>query len=118
MSAIRQVAGTQIPSLDLAEAMHSHVATAFSVIIVIGVYSSAVVLLWTVTARLATQGRRYILITSVLAGTGVLIAIAISFNRLVNIVYVLNGYVGIGLLFLMFVKKFQERRLNQTLSPV
>jgi uncharacterized membrane protein YkvI len=76
---------------------------------VIGVYASAAVLLWTVIARLARQGSgRYTLLTFVLAGVGVLIAITISFSKLVNVVYVLNGYVGIFLLLLMFVKKFQE----------
>ena len=41
-----------------------------------------------------------------------MIAMVIPFSKLVNIVYVLNGYVGIFLLLLMFVKKFQERKAN------
>ncbi len=114
MSVIRQVAGTQIPSLYLAEAMHPSVATAFSVIIVLGVYSAAVPLLWTVVSRLARHGTmRYTVLTFGLAAAGVLIAIAIPFSKLVNVVYVLNGYVGIFLLLLMFIKKFQERKARQ-----
>ena len=117
MSVIHQVAGTQIPSLFLAEAMHPYVATAFSVIIVLGVYASAVPLLWTVIARLARQGtKRYVLTTFVLAGTGVLIATVVPFSELVNVVYVLNGYVGIFLLVLMFAKKFREKRAKRFFS--
>ena len=111
MSVIRQVAGVQIPSLFLAQAMHPAVATAFSIIIVVGVYAAAVPLLWTVVARLAKHGtKRYTAITFGLAAAGALIAMVIPFSKLVNIVYVLNGYVGIFLLLLMFVKKFQERK--------
>ena len=111
MSVIHQVAGAQIPSLYLAESLDPSVATAFSVIIVIGVYAAAVPLLWTVVARLAKQGtKRYVATTFFLALVGLLIAIAIPFSKLVNIVYVLNGYVGIFLLLLMFVKKFQGRK--------
>ena len=111
MSVIRQVAGVQIPSLFLAQAMHPAVATAFSIIIVVGVYAAAVPLLWTVVARLAKHGtKRYTAITFGLAAAGALIAMVIPFSKLVNIVYVLNGYVGIFLLLLMFAKKFQEKR--------
>ncbi len=111
MSVINQVVGVQIPSLFLAEAMHPSVATLFSVIIVLGVYSAAVPLLWTVVSRLAKHGtRRYVLTTFGLTILGLLIAIAIPFSKLVNIVYVLNGYVGIFLLILMFVKKIRLRK--------
>lgn len=110
MSVIEQVANTEIPSLYLAEAMHRHVATLFSVIIVLGVYSAAVPLLWTVVSRLAVHGTmRYRVLTFVLAAIGVAIAIDIPFSKLVNIVYVLNGYVGIFLLLLMIVKKLRDR---------
>ncbi len=111
MAVIRQVAGTQIPSLFLAEAMHPAVATLFSVIIVLGVYSAAVPLLWTVVARLAKQGtKRYVALTFGLTALGIVIAIAIPFAKLVNFVYVLNGYVGIFLLLLMIIKKFKGKR--------
>ncbi len=114
MSVVQQVAGAQVPSLFLAEAMHPHVATAFSVIIVLGVYSAAVPLLWTVVQRLAKHGtRRYALLTFGLSALGVVIAIAIPFAKLVNFVYVLNGYVGIFLLLLMLIKKYRGRKPNQ-----
>ena len=119
MSVLRQVVGVQIPSLYLAEAMHPYVANTFSVIIVLGVYSAAVPLLWTVVSRLARHGtRRYTVITFALAAAGVLIAIAIPFSKLVNIVYVLNGYVGIFLLLLMFIKKFRERKNRLQKRPM
>ena len=118
MSVLRQVAGVQIPSLFLAEAMHPYVANAFSVILVLGVYSAAVPLLWTVVSRLAKHGtRRYTVLTFALAAAGVLIAIAIPFSKLVNVVYVLNGYVGIFLLLLMLIKKFREKKADLQARP-
>ena len=110
MSVVWDVVGVQVPSLFLAEAMSPHMATVFSVIIVLGVYSAAVPLLWTVVQRLARQGtKKYVALTFGLAALGTVIAIAIPFAKLVNFVYVLNGYVGILLLILMIVKKFRSR---------
>ena len=115
MSVVTQVADVEIPSLFLAEAMHPSVATLFSVILVLGIYSAAVPLLWTVVSRLAQpKTKRYIVTTFGLAAIGLLIALSISFKELVNIVYVLNGYVGIFLLLLMFFKKFKERQARQS----
>ncbi|MBQ4133515.1 MAG: hypothetical protein IJD04_07280 [Desulfovibrionaceae bacterium] len=108
------VAGTQVPSLLLAEAMSPHMATVFSIIIVLGVYSAAVPLLWTVVQRLAKQGtKKYMGLTFGLAALGAVIAILIPFAKLVNFVYVLNGYVGIFLLILMIVKKFRNRAASR-----
>ena len=110
MAVVQKVVGLQVPSLYLAEAMHPSVATVFSVIIVLGVYSAAVPLLWTVVSRLGTQGtKRYTMLTFGLTVLGVLIAIAIPFAKLVNFVYVLNGYVGIFLLLLMIGKKIKVK---------
>lgn len=110
MSVVWDVVGVQVPSLYLAEAMSPYMATVFSVIIVLGVYSAAVPLLWTVVQRLATHGtKKYTLITFGLAALGTVIAIAIPFAKLVNFVYVLNGYVGILLLILMIVKKIRTK---------
>ena len=51
MANIEQVAGTMIPSLYLAANIHPLLATAFSVIIVAGIYTTAVPLLWSVSSR-------------------------------------------------------------------
>jgi uncharacterized membrane protein YkvI len=106
---IEQVNGTQIPSLYLAQNLHPIFATGFSLIIMAGIFTTAVPLLWTVVARFSkekTPGFRWL--TIVLAVLGTFIGLAVPFSRMVNIVYVINGYVGLLLLLLMFVKSIRR----------
>ena len=38
-----------------------------------------------------------------------MVGLAIPFDRLINVVYVINGYVGFALLFLMIAKDVRTR---------
>lgn len=109
---IGDVYQSQIPVLLLARRIHPFLAVIFSLTIFLGIYTTAVPLLWNVCARFAKErSRNYQLITLVLGIIGAVIGLTIDFSSLVNVVYVLNGYVGfifIGFLAYRFVK----RRIN------
>lgn len=95
MGNISALQGSQVPMLVLAEQLHPAVATAFAMIVSLGIYTASVPLLWTATARVAgerTRRSRYAVLVAALAGA--VMAMTLSFDRLVNIVYVLCGYVG------------------------
>ena len=110
MANIEQVAGTMIPSLYLAANIHPLLATAFSVIIVAGIYTTAVPLLWSVSSRfLDEKSTKFKILTVVLAIIGVFVGLKVPFNKLVNVVYVINGYVGILLLAMMIVKTLRRK---------
>lgn len=103
------VAGTQIPSLVLAEGISPFLAAVFTVIVVAGIYTTAVPLLWTVTSRLTPDGTpRFRTVTCVLAVIGTLVGLLIPFSKLVNVVYVLIGYLGFILLGFMLVKQLRS----------
>lgn len=105
MSNIEQVAGSMIPSLILAANIHPLMAIAFTLLVSVGIYTTAVPLLWTVVVRVTEENtRRFQILTFVLAVIGVIIGLKVPFDRLVNIIYVINGYVGILLLAFMIVK--------------
>jgi uncharacterized membrane protein YkvI len=102
---IEMVAGTQIPMLVLASDAAPWLATGFAVIILAGIYTTAVPLLWTVSSRFFTDKTRpYKYLTLGLAALGTVIGLILPFDQMVNIVYVINGYVGILLLVLMIVR--------------
>jgi uncharacterized membrane protein YkvI len=102
---IEAVAGTQIPMLVLAADAAPWLAAGFAVIIMAGIYTTAVPLLWTVSSRFfADDTRPYKYLTLGLAVVGTLIGLVLPFDQMVNIVYVINGYVGILLLVLMIVR--------------
>lgn len=111
MAHIQAVAGTMVPSLYLAGNIHPWLAIFFSLIIVLGIYTTAVPLLWSVSSRFAAdKTHKFRVLTIALAFIGTFIGLVIPFNKLVNIVYVLNGYVGFLLIFLMLYKNFQRMR--------
>lgn len=102
---ITRVAGTEIPMLVLAKDISPVLASGISVMILAGIYTTAVPLLWTVSSRFfADRSPRFKTSTVALAALGTVIGLALPFSQMVNLVYVINGYVGIALLVLMLVK--------------
>lgn len=107
---IEQLAGSMVPSLILAGNINSTLAIIFSFIVVAGIYTTAVPLLWQVVARFSEEKtNKFRILTVVLAAIGVFIGLKVPFDRLVNIIYVINGYVGIILLGFMLVKTIRVR---------
>lgn len=110
---IDSVAGTEIPSLILASNISAALGMVFTVIVVAGIYTTAVPLLWTVVNHLADDGtKRFRLSTCLLAAVGTFIALFISFSSLVNVVYVLIGYLGFILIAFMAAKQLKGLKKN------
>lgn len=100
-----RVFDAEIPMLVLAGDLGPWVAAAISVMILAGIYTTAIPLLWTVAARFFDdKTKKFKYLTIALAVLGTIIGLVLPFSQMVNIVYVINGYVGILLLVLMLVK--------------
>ncbi len=113
---ITDVAGTQIPALVLSLYIHPVFSTVFAVIILAGIYTTAVPLLWQTSSRFAKEGsKKFRIATIILAVIGCFIGLVLPFDRLVNFIYVINGYVGILLLFFIIVKDIRNH-LNKNKS--
>ncbi len=101
---IERVAGMQIPMLVLAADIAPFIASLISLMILAGIYTTAIPLLWTVSSRFFSDGtKKYKYLTVLLALVGTVIGLWLPFDEMVNIVYVLNGYVGAVLLAIMVV---------------
>lgn len=99
---IERVNGTEIPMLVLAGDVSPALAAGISVMILAGIYTTAIPLLWTVSSRFfADRTPRFKGLTLALAAVGTVIGLVLPFSQMVNIVYVVNGYVGILMLVLM-----------------
>jgi uncharacterized membrane protein YkvI len=102
---IARVNGTEIPMLVLASDLSPVLAAGISGMILAGIYTTAVPLLWTVSSRFYAEERPgFKNLTLALAAVGTVVGLLIPFSQMVNIVYVVNGYVGVLLLVLMLVK--------------
>lgn len=110
---LAEVYQAEVPMLVLAEHIHPALAAIVSAMVFAGIMTTAVPLLWTVSSRFLEEGTsQFKLATVGLALLGTIIGLLIPFSAMVNVVYVVNGYVGILLLVLMIVKtvtRFSKR---------
>lgn len=106
---IVHLGGTQIPALILAREIHPIFGTLFSITILLGIFTTAVPLLWTVVSKFAKEGTgKYRGLTITLAAVAWLIAMFLQFDALVNVVYVLNGYVGFIMIIIMLYRTIRR----------
>lgn len=97
-------AEADIPALVLAKQISPMLAQIFAFIICLGIYTSAVPLLWTAVRKIAQEGTRGYRIISVIGGIfGCFIACFVPYKGLINVIYGLNGYLGFILVFFMLV---------------
>lgn len=95
----------QIPNLYLASQLWAPLAYLFGILIFAAIYTTACPLLWTASSRFSSEGTsKFRIITAVFAVIGVLIALFIPFNVLMNYIYVINGYLGFIVLAIMIIK--------------
>lgn len=100
---IHKTAVVDVPALYLAKAIAPWFAVSFSLIILIGGYTSAVPLLWTVVSSIADEKTMTYKIVTILMGViATFFAYYVPYKSLLNILYGLNGYVG-GILVIMMV---------------
>ena len=93
-----------IPTLVLANRMNPAFGLLFAAVIFVGIYTSAVPLLWTGVKRIAVEGSsRYKLVVVFGGVIGCIIACLIPYAPLLNVLYGLNGYLGFVLMAFMLV---------------
>lgn len=109
MANIEFVAGSMVPTLKMADSIHPAFATIFSVIVLAGIYTTAVPLLWQASARF-TDGKsmKFKVLTLVLMVIGVFVGLKVPFDQLVNVIYVISGYVGFILLLFMVISTYKR----------
>ena len=84
-----------VPVLELAENIHPAVALVFSVIVFLGIYSTAVPMLWSVVRRFAEdRTNRSVILAAVLTAAGLALGMT-DFKTLVNTIYPFSGYAGL-----------------------
>ena len=98
-----------IPNLILANSIVPIFSKIFAIVVFAGIYTTAVPLLYNPSSRFAKEGTpAFKILTVVLAMVGLLVGLFLDFRVLVNIIYVLNGYVGAVLILFMLWKNFKD----------
>ena len=98
-----------IPNLILAERIWPPFAGIFALVVFAGIYTTAVPLLMNPVNRFAKEGTaRYRILTIALGLVGLVVGLFVPFRVLVNVLYVINGYLGALLLIFMVVTNILE----------
>ena len=105
---VELVKNAQIPNLVLVDKLIPVFAPIFAIVVFLAIYTTSVPLLWTATSRFAKEkSKTFYILTLTLAPVAYFIAWKIPFNKLLNVVYVVNGYAGIVLLGFIIVKNIK-----------
>ena len=106
LAQIDRLADTQIPNLVIATQLWAPLGHVFGIFIFAAIYTSACPLLWTSVSRFSDEGTsRFKILTVTFAIVALLIAMYVPYNKLLNGIYVLNGYIGFLILVVMLVKR-------------
>ena len=91
---LSEVAGAQIPTLILARKISPTLAIIYTLIVVTEIYTTAGPLLWTPVKRFAPdeKSNRYRMLLLVLGVIGTFVGLKVPFDKLINVIYVINGY--------------------------
>ncbi len=110
-----------IPALTLANNIHPALAGIFVFILLAGIYSTAIPLLWVVCRRVATEHTRRYNLTCAGAVAAAVILSHLPFTDLVGIVYPYTGYMGVIVMGFMLAKqaavRFKKARGQKRETP-
>ena len=94
-----------IPNLILAAKIWKPFSAIFALVVFAGIYTTAVPLLYNPAVCFSKEGTlQFKILTISLALIGLVVGLFLDFRTLVNIIYVLNGYVGAVLIVFMLWK--------------
>ena len=103
-----------IPNLILAMEIWKPFSAIFAIVVFAGIYTTAVPLLYNPAARFAKEGTsQFKILTIVLGIIGLIVGLFLPFRVLVNVIYVLNGYVGAVLILFMIWKNIKDFRAKR-----
>lgn len=106
---IQNVFNLSVPTLALAKQIAPFIAVIFSVIIICGIYTTAVPMLWGVVRTFAEdRTKKSVIIALVLTVVGLLLGMT-DFKVLVNIIYPFSGYAGVALLIVTGIREIQDK---------
>jgi uncharacterized membrane protein YkvI len=116
---IGEVYDKQIPSLVIASKSTPLVASLFAVLMLMGIYSATVTMLWTAVNRITRKEKssKY-RVTAVIMIIFSYIGGHLQFGTMVGIVYPAIGYMGLVLIAgMVYTKIFKQEMVSRTVQP-
>ncbi len=113
LSTIKETGTLAIPTLHLADNISPIVGVVFSIVLILGIFSTAAPMTWTVCDRIVKEGTKKAKIVAAVVVLLAFIGGQLPFGTLVGIIYPYTGYLGI-LLFICLagykIKNFLNKK--------
>lgn len=103
-----------IPTLYLAKKISYSIGAAFSVILILGIFSSCAAMMWTISGKIFPADVRKNRIAAVVVAIGTFILSMFRFTRLVNVFYPFVGYMGLLFVGCVLYKGIKNQRRMKT----
>lgn len=113
MADIKNVYTTEIPTLYMADKISPLVGTMFSFILIAGIYTTAVPLLWSVCNSFAKEKTVKFNIIALVCGILGFFGGRLPFAALVNFIYPLSGALGIIIIIGIILRKIKKSRVSK-----
>lgn len=112
---IEKTAVLDIPTLYLAKKISPVLGAGFSIILILGIFSSCSAMLWTVCDKFVAQGSKKSYIVAACVSIAAFLIGLLPFAQLVGKVYSVLGYIGLIFITCVIIKKIRVKRKNRTL---
>lgn len=105
----------EVPALTLANNISPLLANFFALVLLLGIYSTAAPMLWSVCNRIAVDSSARFKITAVVLGTFALLGGLLPFSELVGFIYPKTGVVGIGFMIAVLLSPLwgKKKRIKE-----
>lgn len=100
-------AGLDIPVLYLAQKLHPLLGAAFSITLLLGIFSSSSVMMWSICSRVTCWGKQGNVAFAVAVALFTYVVSLFSFGRLVAVLYPAIGYAGLLFIACVVYKNFK-----------
>ncbi len=101
-------AGLDVPVLYLAQKLHPLLGTAFSITLLLGIFSSSSVMMWSICSRVTRWGKKGNVAFAFAVALFTYVVSLFSFGRLVAVLYPAIGYAGLLFIASVVYKSFRK----------
>lgn len=108
LSTIKETGTLAIPTLHLADGISPVIGVLFSIVLILGIFSTAAPMTWTVCDRIVKEGTAKSKIVAAVVVVLAFIGGQLPFGTLVGIIYPYTGYLGILLFVCLAIYKIRS----------
>ena len=115
---IKVVANLEIPSLYVADSISPVFGAVFSLLLLLGIYTTAVPMMYTVCNKISSDSHsKAYKITAIITAIVSIFGGQLSFSTMISIIYPISGYAGIvifiGILYTKYIKKKKYKDFDE-----